>query len=62
MINRHTTDSDRNGFDSEYEIPIDFLLGSLDSERFCSFRKIVNLLQIKYGTVVHDNRKKRHNW
>ena len=34
-IIRHVTDSDRNGFDSEYAIAIDFLLGSSDFELFC---------------------------
>ena len=39
-------------FDSEYLIPIDFLLGFSDSERFCSFPKIIKLLLFKYGKAT----------
>ena len=51
---RHVTYSDRNGFDSEYAIQIDFILGSSDS--FTKNYKIVAYL-IKHGNVVHDKRK-----
>ena len=52
-----------DSFETDYTIPIDFLLGSSDSERFCSLPKIMRMatFHIKYGNVVHDRRKK-HNW
>ena len=52
-----------SGFESDYTIAIDFLLGSSDAERFWSLPKIMKLatFQIKYGNVAQD-RRKNHNW
>ena len=70
---KHVTDSNRNGFDSEYAIPIEFILHSADSDQFCfsffRFRTIFFIsknykfaaFQIMYCSVAHEKRKEKKN-
>ena len=52
QIFRHLTDSDQKGFDSEYAIPIDFVLGSSDFKYAVPIDCVLGSSDSKYAIPI----------